>query len=62
MAGAVAIGVYHGGDTEDVGLRDRSSQEVDKRILDARVRYTGGGKKQFYLTSPNHTIEPCNNA
>lgn len=46
MASTVGIGVHRGGDAEGVGLGNRFAQEVDQRVVDARVLDASGSEKK----------------
>ena len=42
------MGVYRSGNEEGVGLGNRFSQQVDQRVVDARVADTSGSEKKSH--------------
>ena len=48
------MGVDRGGDAEGAGLGDRFAQEVDQRVVDARVLDASGSEKKPHAASQSH--------
>jgi hypothetical protein len=46
---ALGVPVPRSGDTEGVGVGDRFPEELDERVVDARVLDAGGGEKKFHV-------------
>ena len=49
---ALGVPVPRSGDAEGVGLGDRFAQQVDQRVVDARVLDAGGREKKLHDASP----------
>src|SRR5207248_7150092 len=59
LASTAAVGVRRGGNAEGAALGDRFAQEVDQRVVDARVLDAGGGEKKSHDAFPGVNSFQC---